>query len=520
MAPAELKELKIQLQDLLERGFIKENDSPWEVTVLFVKKKDGGLRLCIDYRGLNEVIIKNKYSLPLIDGLFDQLQGSVVYSKLDLRQGYYQLRIKREDIPKIAFNSRYGHFEFAVMSFGLTNAPATFMDLMQRIFKKYLNQFVVVFIDDILVYSKTREDHAKHLEIVLQVLREHNLYAKFSKCEFWLEEISFLGHRNSKNGIAVDPTKVEAVTLWKQPENPTEVKAEHQKSSGLLQPLEIPEWKWEHITIDFVTGLPRSQMGHDAIWVIVDRLTKSANFLPVNMSYSLEKLAKLYTEEIMRLHGIPLSVSIQMAPYEALYGRSCRSPIHWDEIGKKRVLDPTAISWIEKSYEKVKLVRERLQTAQSRQKSYADHRRKNLEFDVGDKVFLRVKPMKGGVVSKKGKKLKPRYIGPFEILKRVGKVAYQLDLPPSMSRIHKVFHVSMLKKYHPDPIHVIQLDEVEVDESLTYEERPVKILDREIKELRNKNIALVKVLWRNYDVEEATWEVEKDMKGQYPKLFA
>nr|XP_027071965.1 uncharacterized protein LOC113696780 [Coffea arabica] len=212
--------------------------------------------------------------------------------------------------------------------------------------------------------------------------------------------------------------------------------------------------------------------------------------------------------------------SIQMAPYEALYGRRCRSLIHWDEVGEKRVLDPTAIPWIEKAYEKVKLVRERLQTVQSRQKSYADHRRKDLKFDVGDKVFLRVKSMKEGVVSKKGKKLKARYIGHFEILKRVGKVAYQLDLPPSMSRIHKVFHVSMLKKYHPDPSHVIQLDEVEVDESLTYEERPVKILDREIKELRNKKIALVKVLWRNHDVDEATWEVEKDMKDQYPELFA
>ena len=225
MAPAELKELKIQLQDLLERGFIKESDSPWGAPVLFVKKKDGSLRLCIDYRGLNEVTIKNKYPLPLIDGLFDQLQGSVVYSKLDLRQGYYQLRIKKEDIPKTAFNSRYGHFEFVVMPFGLTNAPTAFMDLMQRIFKKYLDQFVVIFIDDILVYSKTREDHAKHLEIVLQVLREHKLYAKFNKCEFWLEEISFLGHRISKNGIAVDPTKVEAVTLWKQPENPTEIRS-------------------------------------------------------------------------------------------------------------------------------------------------------------------------------------------------------------------------------------------------------------------------------------------------------
>ncbi|XP_027150224.1 uncharacterized protein LOC113750452 [Coffea eugenioides] len=277
MSPAELKELKIQLQDLLEKVFDRESDSPWGAPVLFVKKNDGSLRLCIDYRGLNEITIKNKYPLPLIDSLFDQLQGS-------------------------------------------------------RVFKKYLDQFVVIFIDDILIYSKTREEHVKHLEMVLQILREHKWYAKFSKCEFWLEEISFLGHKVSKDGIAVDPAKVEAVTMWKQPETPTEVRSflglagyyrrfikDFSKIAGpmaeltkkgnkfiwtpkcessfqelkrrltsatvlalpdgvegyvvysdasreglgcvLMQkgkPLEIPEWTWDHITMDFVTGLPRS----------------------------------------------------------------------------------------------------------------------------------------------------------------------------------------------------------------------------------------------------------------------
>ncbi|XP_071933737.1 uncharacterized protein [Coffea arabica] len=221
MAPAELKELKIQLQDLVEKGFVRESDSPWGAPVLFVKKKDGSLRLCIDYRGLNEVTIKNKYPLPLIDSLFDQLQGSVVFSKLDLRQGYYQLKIKKEDIPKTAFNTRYGHFE----------------------------------VESYVVYSVA-----------------------------------------SREGL-------EYVLMQKG-----KVKAEHQKPAGLLQPLEIPEWKWEYITMDFVTGLPRSQKGFDAVWVIVDRLTKSAYFLPVSMSFPLEKLAKLYTEEIMRLHGILISI--------------------------------------------------------------------------------------------------------------------------------------------------------------------------------------------------------------------
>nr|XP_027124227.1 uncharacterized protein LOC113740914 [Coffea arabica] len=183
LAPAELKELKLQLQDLLERGFIHESGSPWGHLFSLLKRRRT-LRLCIDYRGLNNVTIKNKYPLLHIDELFDQLQGAVVFSKLDLRQGYYQLLIRKEDVPKTAFNSRYGHYEFVVMPFGLTNAPAAFMDLMHQIFKPYLDRFVVVFIDDILVYSKTREEHEQHLKEVLQTLREHQLYAKFSKCYY------------------------------------------------------------------------------------------------------------------------------------------------------------------------------------------------------------------------------------------------------------------------------------------------------------------------------------------------
>ena len=184
MAPAELEELKLQLQDLLAQGYIQPSTSPWGAPVLFVKKKDGSMRLCIDYRQLNNLTIKNRYPLPLIDELFDQLQGATVFSKLDLRQGYYQLRVKAEDIPKTAFNTRYGHYEFVVMPFGLTNALAVFMDLMHRVFQMYLDRFVVIFIDDILVYSKTEREHKEHLRLVLQRLKEHQLFAKFSKQEF------------------------------------------------------------------------------------------------------------------------------------------------------------------------------------------------------------------------------------------------------------------------------------------------------------------------------------------------
>jgi hypothetical protein len=217
MPPNELAELKTQLQDLLEKGFIRPSSSPWGCPAIFVKNKDQTLRMCVDYRPLNEVTIKNKYPLPWIDILFDQLTGARVFSKIDLRSGYHQIRIRLEDIPKTAFTTRYGLFEYLVMSFGLTNAPAHFTYLMNSVFMPELDKFVVVFIDDILIYSKNEEEHAKHLRIVLTRLKEHQLYAKFSKCAFWLEEIQFLGHVLSANGIVIDPSKVKDILEWKPP---------------------------------------------------------------------------------------------------------------------------------------------------------------------------------------------------------------------------------------------------------------------------------------------------------------
>ncbi|KAL5578516.1 hypothetical protein UlMin_020215 [Ulmus minor] len=225
MAPAELKELQIQLQELLDKGFIRPSYSPWGAPVLFVKKKDGTLRMCIDYRELNKLTIKNKYPLPRIDDFFDQLKGAANFSKIDLRSGYHQLRIKDNDVPKTTFRTRYGHYEFLVMPFGLTNAPAAFMDLMNRVFTQYLDKFIIVFIDDILVYSKTPEEHEEHLRVTLQLLRDSKLYAKFSKCDFWLSKVHFLGHVVSKEGVSVDPAKVEAVSKWAAPTSVTEIRS-------------------------------------------------------------------------------------------------------------------------------------------------------------------------------------------------------------------------------------------------------------------------------------------------------
>ncbi|GKB60871.1 putative reverse transcriptase domain-containing protein, partial [Tanacetum coccineum] len=224
LAHLEMQELSDQLQELADRGFIRPSTSPWGAPVLFVKKKDGSFRMCIDYRELNKLTVKNRYPLPKIDDLFDQLQGSSVYSNIDLRLGYHQLRVRDEDIPKTAFRTRYGHYEFQVMPFGLTNAPAVFMDLMNRVCKPYLDKFMIVFIDDILIYSRNKEKHANHLRIILELLKNEKLYAKFSKCDFWISIVQFLRHVIDSQGIHVDPTKIEAINNWASPTTPTDVR--------------------------------------------------------------------------------------------------------------------------------------------------------------------------------------------------------------------------------------------------------------------------------------------------------
>ncbi|GJS64395.1 putative reverse transcriptase domain-containing protein, partial [Tanacetum coccineum] len=224
LAPSEMKELSEQLKELSDKGLIRPSSSPWGAPVLFVKKKDKSFRMCIDYRELNKLTVKNHYPLPRIDDLFDQLQGSSVYSKIDLRSGYHQLRVREEDIPKTAFRTRYGHYEFQVMPFGLTNALAVFMDLMNWVCKPYLDKFVIVFIDDILIYSKNKQEHEEHLKLILEFLKKEELYAKFSKCEFWIPKVQFLGHVIDSQGIHVDPAKIESIKDWASPKSPTKIR--------------------------------------------------------------------------------------------------------------------------------------------------------------------------------------------------------------------------------------------------------------------------------------------------------
>ena len=194
MSPPELMELKMQLQELLDKDYIRPSVSPWGAPVLFVKNKDGTFRMCINYRQLNKLTIKNNYPLPIIDDLFYQVRGASVFSKIDVRTSYHQLRTKEEDISKTTFRTRYGHYEFVVLPFSLTNAPATFMFLMNSVLNKYLDKFVLVFIDDNLLYSNSEAEHKEHLRIVLQTLKENQLYANFRKCEFYKDKIQYSGH--------------------------------------------------------------------------------------------------------------------------------------------------------------------------------------------------------------------------------------------------------------------------------------------------------------------------------------
>ncbi|KAA0064153.1 pol protein [Cucumis melo var. makuwa] len=667
-------------------------------------------------------------------------------SKL-LNLGYHQLRIRDSNIPKTAFRSRYGHYEFIVMSFGLTNAPAVFMGLVNRVFKDFLDTFAIVFIDDILIYSKTEVEHDEHLHQVLETLRANKLYVKFSKYEFWLKKVTFLGHVVFSKGVFVDPAKIEAFTNWPRPSTVREIRSflglagyyrrfvenfsriaspltqltrkgtpfvwspagesnfqelkqklvsapvltvpdgsgsfviysdaskkglgcvlmqqdrvvayasrqlksheqnypthdlelaamdydceilyhpdkanvvadalsrkvahsavlitkqapllrdferaeiavsvgeltsqlaqlsvqptlrqriiiaqlkdpylgrdrasavkteffteahsspftMHPRSTKMYQDLRCVYW-WRNMkreVADFVR-LPRTLKGYTVIWVVVDKLTKSAHFVlgkstytailertstcighEVRLQYSFssfdgqtERLNQIL-EDMLRacvleflgswdshLHLMEFAyknsyqVAIGLAPFEALYGRCCRSPVCWGEIGERRLLGPELVQTTNAAIQKI---RARMLTEQSRQKSYADVRCKDLEFDVGDMVFLKVAQMKDVLRFEKKGKLSPCFVEPFEILERIGPVAYRLALPPSFSVVHNVFHVSMLRKYVADPMHVVDFEPLQINENLIYEEQPVEILAREVKRLRNRVISLVKL---------------------------
>ncbi|GJR51446.1 putative reverse transcriptase domain-containing protein [Tanacetum coccineum] len=382
--PPVRQELSNQLQELADRGFIRPSTSPWGAPVLFVKKKDGSFRMCIDYRELNKLTVKNRYPLPRIDDLFDQLQGLSVYSKIDLRSGYHQLRVRDEDIPKTAFRTRYGHYEFQVMPFGLTNAPAVFMDLMNHVCKPYLDKFVIVFIDDILIYSR----------------------------------------------LHVDPAKIEAVKNWASPTTPTEI---------------------------------RQFLGLVGIRRFIEDMSMA--YHPETDGQSERTIQRL--EDMLRACVIDFRKGWErhLPLVEFSYNNSYHA--------RPEIIHETT--------KKIVQIRQRLQAARDWQRSYANIRRKPLEFQVEDCVMLKVSPHK---------------------------VAYKLELPEEHSNVRNTFHISNLNKCLSDESHVIPMKELRLDDKLNFVEEPVEIMDREVKQLKQSRIPIIKVIWNSKRGPEFTWECE------------
>ncbi|GKA06498.1 putative reverse transcriptase domain-containing protein [Tanacetum coccineum] len=513
--------------------------------------------------------MKNRYPLPRIDDLFDQLQGSRVYSKIDLRSGYHQLRVREEDIPKTAFRTRYGHYEFQVMPFGLTNAPTVFMDLMNRVCKPYLDRFVIVFIDDILIYSKSRKEHEGHLRLILKLLKEDKLYVKFSKCEFWLSKVQFLSHVIDSKGIHVDPAKIESIKDWASPKTPTEI---------LYAPiLALPEG-----SENFVVYCDASHKGLGAVLIQKEKVIAYA-------SRQLRVHEKNYTTHDLELGAVVFALKMWR---HYLYGTKCvilsaqskarkeENFINEDFHGMINKLEPRADgtlclnnqSWIprfgdlralfmheshkskysihpgsDKMYQdlkklywwpnmkaeiatyvskcltcaKVKIEYQKpsgllvqpdipqmgeynnglctrldmstayhpetdgqsertIQTLEDMLRAY------ELDFGKGDKVMLKVSPWKGVIRFGKRRKL-------IKIIAKVGTVAYRLELPEQLSRVHSTFHISKLKKCMAEEPLAKPLDEIQIDDKLHFIEEPVEIMDREVKRLKQSRIPIVKV---------------------------
>nr|GEY44205.1 putative reverse transcriptase domain-containing protein [Tanacetum cinerariifolium] len=678
LAPYEMKELSKQLQEFSDKGFIRLSSSPWGAPVLFIKKKDGSFRMCIDYRELNKLTVKNRYPLPRIDDLFDQPQGSSIYSKIDLRSryhrlrvreqdilntpfitwllayiyyyrgahvycvcihlmalgktfraflltrqvefqinwvpsaapvarapyrlapsgmkylseqlkelsdkgfirpsslpwgasvlfvkkkdrsfwmssvysnidlrsGYHQLRVREEDVPKPAFITHNEHYEFQVMPFGLTNAPAIFMDLMNWVCKNYLDKFVIVFIDDILIYSKDEKEHEEYLKAILELLKKEELYAKFSKCELWILKVQFLGHVIDSQGIHVDPAKIESVKDWASPKSPMEIRqffglaGYYQRFiegfSKIAKPMtkltqKKVKFEWgdkQEVAFqllkqklcsapilalpeeseDFIVYCDASNKGLGSVLMQIEKVISYA-------SRQLKIYEKNYTTHDLELGAVVFALKIWR---HYLYGTKSRKP---ENIKKEDVRGML----VENTKDPKKVRTEKLEprtdgtlclngtnlymcTAYHPQtdgqsertiqtlvdmlracaidfgKGWVNHL-PLVEFSYNNNYHASIKAAPFEALYGR------RYVGPFKVLEEIRKVAYKIELPEELSIVHNTFHVSNLKKCHADEPLVVPLDGIHFDDRLHFIEEPVEIIDREVKRLKRSRIPLVK----------------------------
>nr|GEU83170.1 hypothetical protein [Tanacetum cinerariifolium] len=629
LAPSELKELSDQLKELSEKVFICSSSSPWGAPVLFMKKKDGSFRMCIDYRQLNKLTVKNRYPLSRIDDLFDQLQGSSMYSKmiygltiinfelekkisqlllfrledhekhlktiielLKNEKLYAKFRIVISGLSSYNFSYEWGMEEeeaFQTLKQKLCSAPVLALPEGTKNFVVYCDASLKGF-RAVLMQREKKELNIRqrrwiellsdydceihyHPEASTEAMKEENVKAEnlerllkpvfkirsnricYFKGRLWLPLFGgirdMIMHESYKYKYSIHPgsdkmyqdlkklyswpnIKDDITTFVSKCLTCAKVKAEHQKPFGLLQQPEIPEWKWEKITMDFVSRLLKLQMDMTQsgsmhrvpVSIISDRdslftsrfwetlqkalgtqLNLSTAYHPDTDGQSERTIQTL--KDMLRAcvidfgnswdQHLPLIefsynnsyyASINAAPFEALYGQKCISPVCWSEVGDRQLTGPELIR---ETTKKIVQIKNQLLTARSRQKSYADVRRKPMEFEVGDMVMLKVSPWKGVIHFGKRGKLSPRYIGTFEIIKRIGPVAYKLELPEKLRGIHNTFHVSNLKKCLADEKLIIPLEEIQLDDKLHFIEESIEIIDREVKQLKQSRIPIVKV---------------------------
>nr|GEZ51486.1 hypothetical protein [Tanacetum cinerariifolium] len=547
--------------------------SPYRLAPSELEEFSGRLKELQD-KELNKLTVKNRYQLPRIDDLFDQLQGLQFFSKIDLRSGYHQLRVHEDDILKTAFRTRYGHFEFIEMPFGMTNAPVVFMDLMNRFCRPYLDKFEIVYIDDILIYSKTRKEHVEHLRSVLRLLKREKLYAEFFKCEFWLREVQFLGHVINGDRIHVDPSKIKAVKNWKAPRT-FYWGEEHDLAFQTLKDklcnapvLALPDGPKYFVIYSDV-----SRIGLDYVLTqIVDALSRKERVNP-NRVRAMNMILQSSIKDMIlaaQKEVVDEIVGLQKAHKSKYYVHPGADKMYYDLRdrywwpGMKKDIGEYVSKFL--TYLKVKAEHQRPSGLLQQHEIPTDGQSKRTILTLEDMLRSCVLDFRGswdvhlllvefsynnsyhssvrcalfealygrkcrsqimwaevgeGVVRfGKKEKLASRFLGPFEIIKKVGPVAYRLDLPEELNGVYDTFHVSNLKKCLVDPTLQVPLDEIRVNAKLNFVEQPMKILERKFKKLKQSRIAIVKVRWNLKRGLELTWERGDQMKLKYPYLFS